>query len=122
MESGLIFNQLICEFESRHPCQSFRANAECDYIPKNVSSRSEEHTSELQSPCNLVCRLLLEKKKHHPHHQHVGDRLQRDATLNALHDLQHGANLGAALSRHHAIDPAVISAPLSAYTRVDELT
>src|SRR5256885_10444168 len=27
--------------------------------------RSEEHTSELQSPCNLVCRLLLEKKKHY---------------------------------------------------------
>src|SRR2546426_7833569 len=28
-----------------------------------VVCRSEEHTSELQSPCNLVCRLLLEKKK-----------------------------------------------------------
>src|SRR5256885_8883662 len=28
------------------------------------TNRSEEHTSELQSPCNLVCRLLLEKKKH----------------------------------------------------------
>src|SRR5256885_11961949 len=28
--------------------------------------RSEEHTSELQSPCNLVCRLLLEKKKTSP--------------------------------------------------------
>src|SRR5256885_4843362 len=28
-----------------------------------ISERSEEHTSELQSPCNLVCRLLLEKKK-----------------------------------------------------------
>src|SRR5256885_12268239 len=28
-----------------------------------VLGRSEEHTSELQSPCNLVCRLLLEKKK-----------------------------------------------------------
>src|SRR5205807_6255065 len=27
-----------------------------------VTNRSEEHTSELQSPCNLVCRLLLEKK------------------------------------------------------------
>src|SRR5256885_3401632 len=27
-----------------------------------IASRSEEHTSELQSPCNLVCRLLLEKK------------------------------------------------------------
>src|SRR5256885_3487576 len=30
-----------------------------------VAARSEEHTSELQSPCNLVCRLLLEKKKQH---------------------------------------------------------
>src|SRR2546426_6539732 len=29
----------------------------------SLSLRSEEHTSELQSPCNLVCRLLLEKKK-----------------------------------------------------------
>src|SRR2546426_5697203 len=28
-----------------------------------LAGRSEEHTSELQSPCNLVCRLLLEKKK-----------------------------------------------------------
>src|SRR2546426_7520819 len=28
-----------------------------------AADRSEEHTSELQSPCNLVCRLLLEKKK-----------------------------------------------------------
>src|SRR5256885_4794153 len=28
-----------------------------------IVQRSEEHTSELQSPCNLVCRLLLEKKK-----------------------------------------------------------
>src|SRR5256885_5304687 len=35
----------------RHGYQLFRAR------------RSEEHTSELQSPCNLVCRLLLEKKK-----------------------------------------------------------
>src|SRR5256885_11931981 len=31
--------------------------------------RSEEHTSELQSPCNLVCRLLLEKKKHYISYQ-----------------------------------------------------
>src|SRR2546426_6892774 len=30
---------------------------------QRAASRSEEHTSELQSPCNLVCRLLLEKKK-----------------------------------------------------------
>src|SRR5256885_9504416 len=42
-----------------------------------AADRSEEHTSELQSPCNLVCRLLLEKKTrriitsstlHTPHH------------------------------------------------------
>src|SRR5688500_19700472 len=31
--------------------------------PQGAAARSEEHTSELQSPCNLVCRLLLEKKK-----------------------------------------------------------
>src|SRR5256885_13240961 len=31
--------------------------------PSPSANRSEEHTSELQSPCNLVCRLLLEKKK-----------------------------------------------------------
>src|SRR2546426_7789342 len=33
------------------------------FDPAGVPDRSEEHTSELQSPCNLVCRLLLEKKK-----------------------------------------------------------
>src|SRR3989454_9277931 len=34
-----------------------------DSHPQVARGRSEEHTSELQSPCNLVCRLLLEKKK-----------------------------------------------------------
>src|SRR2546426_8114319 len=37
-----------------------------DSTPRTLTAwadRSEEHTSELQSPCNLVCRLLLEKKK-----------------------------------------------------------
>src|SRR2546426_2088906 len=40
---------------------SFRRPAHPGERPAN--GRSEEHTSELQSPCNLVCRLLLEKKK-----------------------------------------------------------
>src|SRR2546426_8924880 len=40
--------------------QRFSASRACGGSP---ISRSEEHTSELQSPCNLVCRLLLEKKK-----------------------------------------------------------
>src|SRR5256885_13018631 len=35
------------------------------HLGGHVVVRSEEHTSELQSPCNLVCRLLLEKKKKH---------------------------------------------------------
>src|SRR5256885_10561804 len=34
-----------------------------EHMPTDARVRSEEHTSELQSPCNLVCRLLLEKKK-----------------------------------------------------------
>src|SRR5256885_11989037 len=42
-----------CSFISAEACRS----------PRGARSRSEEHTSELQSPCNLVCRLLLEKKK-----------------------------------------------------------
>src|SRR3989454_5656040 len=36
---------------------------QCDTPRRDGAERSEEHTSELQSPCNLVCRLLLEKKK-----------------------------------------------------------
>src|SRR5256885_7721914 len=37
--------------------------AELTWKQRSALRRSEEHTSELQSPCNLVCRLLLEKKK-----------------------------------------------------------
>src|SRR5205807_878801 len=37
------------------------------HVADERNARSEEHTSELQSPCNLVCRLLLEKKKTHKH-------------------------------------------------------
>src|SRR5256885_11190894 len=39
------------------------AGADDSEIPRQGGFRSEEHTSELQSPCNLVCRLLLEKKQ-----------------------------------------------------------
>src|SRR2546426_8552962 len=43
-----------------------QADAEAERLYERLAAiqqRSEEHTSELQSPCNLVCRLLLEKKK-----------------------------------------------------------
>src|SRR5256885_8215656 len=43
---------------SAMPCAPNRTR-----ISSGPRPRSEEHTSELQSPCNLVCRLLLEKKK-----------------------------------------------------------
>src|SRR3989454_6041334 len=51
--------------------------------------RSEEHTSELQSPCNLVCRLLLEKKKlrqrrHQRHDLLVVSRLRHEVAALSL--------------------------------------
>src|SRR5256885_9634811 len=42
-------------------------------IRKCAGARSEEHTSELQSPCNLVCRLLLEKKKKYAYDDYYFD-------------------------------------------------
>src|SRR5256885_2989460 len=51
-----------------------------------ASSRSEEHTSELQSPCNLVCRLLLEKKKNSAETRgDVGFSTQIDSVHAAVH-------------------------------------
>src|SRR5256885_6259784 len=52
---------LHCSANERRADEASRdveAWLKCKYM-----RRSEEHTSELQSPCNLVCRLLLEKKK-----------------------------------------------------------
>src|SRR5256885_4831952 len=45
----------------------------------STSARSEEHTSELQSPCNLVCRLLLEKKS--IRNVRVGLRMRRGVNV-----------------------------------------
>src|SRR5205807_6753613 len=47
---------------------------------EGAPSRSEEHTSELQSPCNLVCRLLLEKKKKNKSHTRTGSTHIRAST------------------------------------------
>src|SRR2546426_4231525 len=60
--------------------------------PNVPESRSEEHTSELQSPCNLVCRLLLEKKKRHSERARARSRLDRlfqRKHASALCDLRH---------------------------------
>src|SRR5256885_8040871 len=51
------------EKSSRPLRPSSAAKAAVSRTTRAAVARSEEHTSELQSPCNLVCRLLLEKKK-----------------------------------------------------------
>src|SRR5258708_19553492 len=48
---------------SPDPISCSRSACTIRRVPTNGSARSEEHTSELQSPDHLVCRLLLEKKK-----------------------------------------------------------
>src|SRR2546426_3480321 len=51
--------------ERNFPAFEIISNQGIEEMDINIKDilRSEEHTSELQSPCNLVCRLLLEKKK-----------------------------------------------------------
>src|SRR4051794_20941638 len=58
--------ELVCEDElGRHDISvGFKPGETKRLKPTDTSWRSEEHTSELQSPVHLVCRLLLEKKKH----------------------------------------------------------
>src|ERR1039457_185728 len=53
-------------FRSMYPQKKPRTNRSIK--PGKKPGRSGEHTSELQSPCNLVCRLLLEKKKNKTDH------------------------------------------------------
>src|SRR5256885_10828354 len=50
---------------ARAPFYRWFPGATVNTCENAARARSEEHTSELQSPCNLVCRLLLEKKKTH---------------------------------------------------------
>src|SRR5690348_1325558 len=51
------FNQVVSLYNQSHP------GVHVKLLELPTSARSEEHTSELQSPVHLVCRLLLEKKK-----------------------------------------------------------
>src|SRR5256885_13115013 len=57
IESSRLFDMAIQAFHELHLTHTLAPFA------RKKGIRSEEHTSELQSPCNLVCRLLLEKKK-----------------------------------------------------------
>src|SRR5256885_13570506 len=66
-------------------------------LGESIKARSEEHTSELQSPCNLVCRLLLEKKN-------TCDR----------------AGTGTTASSPHALSMALTSGPCAISTRCSQ--
>src|SRR5256885_2304933 len=62
--SNLLHRARIQDHEGIWPGSESTARNNCRRKARNACGRrSEEHTSELQSPCNLVCRLLLEKKK-----------------------------------------------------------
>src|SRR5256885_2702826 len=54
--------KLLPRFRGRFKVEPVFAPMRHQLVPMPIVERSEEHTSELQSPCNLVCRLLLEKK------------------------------------------------------------
>src|SRR5437762_2121016 len=62
--------KIKCKIDHRSMLQSFRrahSHAAFAHVGHPRMLRSEEHTSELQSPMYLVCRLLLEKYVHHPY-------------------------------------------------------
>src|SRR3989454_3874527 len=59
-QRGTVGGQDLCHMVDKALRHGERALPDVD---RQQQFRSEEHTSELQSPCNLVCRLLLEKKK-----------------------------------------------------------
>src|SRR5256885_7713594 len=72
--------------EKRHSCPRFVASEVAVEPAQELHRltismiRSEEHTSELQSPCNLVCRLLLEKKKKRQYAYHCAMQTEASDT------------------------------------------
>src|SRR5256885_13239297 len=57
-----------CDDYLTKPFAFSELSARLEALVRRAQIRSEEHTSELQSPCNLVCRLLLEKHQITPYH------------------------------------------------------
>ena len=68
VESGVRFVQIFVQGWDHHAGIYQKLKGKCQQV-----DRSEEHTSELQSPDHLVCRLLLEKKKQTHKHYHVSN-------------------------------------------------
>src|SRR5205807_7071465 len=61
---GIVHGGILSEFQKNHfenTCKKLNLKIISPLWGMDQKQRSEEHTSELQSPCNIVCRLLLEK-------------------------------------------------------------
>src|SRR4029434_2207100 len=76
----------------------------CAHTNKHTHTRSEEHTSELQSHLNLVCRLLLEKKTHTHQHTYI------QITKVEAHCMRHDAHTPPA-THAHSMRPPTPSRP-----------
>src|SRR5256885_9542208 len=88
----LVFGGAHAWWEYRKGQQEFRRSMETLVANSMISLsaalwRSEEHTSELQSPCNLVCRLLLEKKKQQTPNAAIRDSQRAPALLRHTYPL-----------------------------------
>src|SRR5256885_5962902 len=65
LHDALPISVVMCRLSKRSNYVRRASLAALAFLLLVFCARSEEHTSELQSPCNLVCRLLLEKKKNY---------------------------------------------------------
>src|SRR5260370_15422679 len=90
------YTTLFRSFDSSRPAPRERRPPRWPDLPSLY--RSEEHTSELQSHLNLVCRLLLEKKKSYKAH---GDRLSLYHAMPSLNTTHAPSTCGATTARPH---------------------
>src|SRR5256885_5291272 len=109
----------MCHLKESASCQSRADTGRSPGSPPAKASvprrRSEEHTSELQSPCNLVCRLLLEKI------EQAEERLDGATGLGKpliTADLRRGHGAGPPCPRRDCVPSAANSAPPSAPSAV----
>src|SRR5256885_10426969 len=77
------YTTLFRSAEQDHELKDMSVSAGSAAPARTPRPRSEEHTSELQSPCNLVCRLLLEKKKNKRQHT-LGDVFERRSATSRM--------------------------------------
>src|SRR5256885_11120935 len=91
------------------PVSSSRRRVAALTVAKQL--RSEEHTSELQSPCNLVCRLLLEKKKPGVRAGHYVQAVYHVLALTAALHVRDHAAVGCRLHSHVELHHVLILCP-----------